>query len=173
MSAVGAAGPVAHSILFEILFCDNFQFLFFMFCNVSAFLLIHKHSQSSVLTEFKRLFLVRHRSSCRPIGRVEIWTANQSWEDLLVNWFHPFMSKHWSVVTFHSCKLSKRCWRRLNRSYATSNIYHIIYIIIQNVWAKTITSCWPCQTSTKVLLKGQQFCSLNIFFIFGSTQNLS
>ena len=63
---------------FQIIFCDNFQFLFFMFCNVSAFLLIHQHSQSSVLTEFKRLFLVRHRSSCRPIGRVEIWTANQS-----------------------------------------------------------------------------------------------
>ena len=63
---------------FQIIFCDNFQFLFFMFCNVSAFLLIHQHSQSSVLTEFKRLFLVRHRSSCRPIGRVENWTANQS-----------------------------------------------------------------------------------------------
>ena len=105
-------------------FFSNFlwQFLIFnfLFCNLSAFLLIYKHSQSNILTEFKGPFLVRHRSSCRPIGRVEIRTANQSWEALLVNWFHPFMSKHWSVEKFHSWKLSKMCCRRL-RSYATSN----------------------------------------------------
>ena len=122
---------------FQIIFLWQFLIFNFLFCNMPAFLLIYKHSQSNILTEFKGLFLVRHRSSCRPIGRVEIWTANQSWEALLVNWFHPFMSKHWSVVTFHSCKLSKRCWRRLNRSYATSNIYHIIYIITQNMKYKT------------------------------------
>ena len=105
-------------------FSNNFlwQFLIFnfLFCNLSAFLLIYKHSQSIILTEFKGLFLVRHRSSCRPIGRVEIQTANQSWEALLVNWFHPFMSKPWSIEAFHSWKLSKMCCRRL-KSYATSN----------------------------------------------------
>ena len=89
---------------FQIFFVTILNCQFFLFCNLSAFLLNYKHSQSNVLTEFKGLFLVRHRSSCRPIGRVEIRTANQSWEALLVNWFHPFMSKHWSVETFRSCK---------------------------------------------------------------------